>query len=77
MRLYGGTYDKLADPADLNAFWGELGAGVKEYYKLYEGVGHCTFLLGLDTMPWMRHVMAELGDPLGKEDEEGRNLTEE
>lgn len=24
LRLYGGTYDKLADPTDLNAFWNNL-----------------------------------------------------
>lgn len=29
MRLYGGTYDKLADPADLNAFWSEIPNGVQ------------------------------------------------
>lgn len=29
LRLYGGTYDKLADPTDLNAFWNNLSAGAK------------------------------------------------
>mgnify|MGYP006898480035 CR=1 FL=1 len=72
MRLYGGTFDKLADPADLNAFWGELSPGVQEYFKIYQNIGHCTFLLGLDTTPWMSHVISTLGDPL-----EMNNLTEE
>lgn len=72
MRLYGGTFDKLADPTDLNALWSKLSPGVQEYYKLYEGIGHCTFLLGIDTKPWMSHVISTLGDPLGTS-----HLTEE
>lgn len=35
VRLYAGTYDKLADAQDVNLLWGNLSTSAKEYYKLY------------------------------------------
>ena len=66
MRWFGGSLDKLADKQDMDNFWSTLSPGVKEFYKIYPA-GHLTFLLGIDTSPWMKDVLSALGSPSGSE----------
>jgi len=60
MRFFGGTSDELADITDLNAMWDDLSKGVKEFFKMY-AAGHCTFMWGKVTSPWMNDVFSLLG----------------
>lgn len=61
MRFFGGTSDELADVTDLNAMWDEVPQGSKEFFKMYPA-GHCTFMWGKTTSPWMNDVLRLLGD---------------
>ena len=59
MRFFGGTSDELADVTDLNSMWDILPTGTKEFYKTY-AAGHCTFMWGKTTSPWMNDVLQML-----------------
>lgn len=59
MRLFAGTTDELADPADVNYLWSLLNPSVKTHLKFYTS-GHVTFLWGKNVSPWMNDVFAML-----------------
>lgn len=59
MRLFGGSSDELADITDLNRLWDDLSPGVREFYKIYQS-GHCTFMWGVTTKPWMDDLFSML-----------------
>lgn len=56
IRLFGGNSDLLADLTDLQRFWDNLVPTYKTFYQVYNA-GHCTFMWGKDTRPWMADVL--------------------
>jgi hypothetical protein len=55
MRLFAGNSDLLADLTDVNFLWNSLKTEVKEFLRVYNA-GHCTFMWGIDVVPWMTDV---------------------
>lgn len=59
LRLFGGSSDLLADLVDLQKFWDEVIPLYKQFYQIYNA-GHCTFMWGINTAPWMNDVLRML-----------------
>ena len=60
VRLFAGSSDKLADPADVAFLWNSLKPEAQSFFKTYNA-GHVTFVWGKDVSPWMTDIFKILG----------------
>ena len=59
IHLFAGASDLLADPTDVDFLWKTLNSNAQGFYKIYNS-GHLTFILGIDTNPWMNDLFKML-----------------
>lgn len=68
VRLFAGSSDLLGDVKDVTYLWEQLAPEAKKFFKVYNS-GHCTFVWGRDTKPWMTDIYAMLNESTEEEND--------